>query len=201
VSKSFLSGLAILIVAWALGLSRSPLSLWILAVIPVIGLAFGALALAVTALARSYDFFMYYFTLVVTPMAMLCGVFFPTAQLLLSLQAVSVVLFLFHATELVRPLILGEVPANTFTRRAVAYVAGIMMIQFAAGSQMSADESGRRIDFPSHATGQEIVLSLASCTPTLSRRRELGGHGKDRRRNSTTKPESVTRGWSLVTRR
>jgi len=27
---------------------------------------FGALALAVTAMARSYDFFMYYFTLLIT---------------------------------------------------------------------------------------------------------------------------------------
>jgi lipooligosaccharide transport system permease protein len=111
-SKAFLSGLAILIVAWALGLSYSPLSLWVLAVIPLIGLAFGALALAVTALARSYDFFMYYFTLVVTPMAMLCGVFFPTGQLPPALQALSAVLPLSHATELVRPLLLGEVPAD-----------------------------------------------------------------------------------------
>ena len=30
-----------------------------------------------TALAPSYDFFMYYFTLVITPMMLLCGVFFP----------------------------------------------------------------------------------------------------------------------------
>lgn len=112
VTKSFLSGLAILIVAWALGLSHSPLSLWILAVIPLIGLAFGALALAVTALAESYDFFMYYFTLVVTPMAMLCGVFFPTAQLPPSLQALSAVLPLTHATELVRPLMLGQLPTG-----------------------------------------------------------------------------------------
>ena len=110
VTKSFLSGLAILIVAWALGLVASPLSLWILAVIPLIGLAFGALALTITALAQGYDFFMYYFTLVITPMAMLCGVFFPTEQLPPALQAVSAVLPLTHATEIVRPLLLGEVP-------------------------------------------------------------------------------------------
>ena len=111
VTKSFLSGLAILIVAWALGLSHSALSLWILAVIPLIGLAFGALALAVTALAQSYDFFMYYFTLLITPMAMLCGVFFPTAQLPSSLQALSALLPLTHATDLVRPLMLGQPPS------------------------------------------------------------------------------------------
>jgi lipooligosaccharide transport system permease protein len=111
-SKAFLSGLAILVVAWGLGLSSSPMSLWILAVIPLVGLAFGALALAITALAQSYDFFMYYFTLVVTPMAMLCGVFFPVSQLPSYLQALSAVLPLSHATGLVRPLLLGQVPPD-----------------------------------------------------------------------------------------
>ncbi|OGA95101.1 MAG: nodulation protein NodJ [Betaproteobacteria bacterium RIFCSPLOWO2_12_FULL_66_14] len=125
VTKSFLSGLAILIVAWALGLVASPLALWILAVIPLIGLAFAGLALAITALARGYDFFMYYFTLVVTPMAMLCGVFFPTEQLPPALQALSAVLPLTHATQLVRPLLLGTVPDDVPVHVAVllAYAA------------------------------------------------------------------------------
>ncbi|MCC6474487.1 MAG: ABC transporter permease [Burkholderiales bacterium] len=111
-SKSFLSGLAILIVAWALGLAASPLSLAILAVVPLIGLAFAALALVITSMAQSYDFFMYYFTLVITPMAMLSGVFFPVSQLPPALQSLSAALPLAHATALVRPLLLGEAPAQ-----------------------------------------------------------------------------------------
>ncbi len=114
-TKSFLSGLAILIVIWVLGLSTSLLSLWILAVVPLIGLTFAALALIVTALARSYDFFMYYFTLVVTPMAMLCGVFFPSTQLPAPLQTFAQLLPLSHATALVRPLMMGEIPAAPAT--------------------------------------------------------------------------------------
>ena len=113
-SKSFLSGLAILVVVWVLGLTNSLLSLWILAVIPLIGLVFGALALTITALARSYDFFMYYFTLVITPMAMLCGVFFPMEQLPVGFQAVAWMLPLSHATALVRPLLLGDLPGHVF---------------------------------------------------------------------------------------
>ena len=111
-SKSFLSGLAILVVVWLLGLSSSPLSLWALAVIPFIGLCFGAIALAITSLASSYDFFMYYFTLVVTPMTMLCGVFFPTTELPEAFQVAANLLPLTHATALVRPLLLGSVPAD-----------------------------------------------------------------------------------------
>jgi lipooligosaccharide transport system permease protein len=124
-AKSFLSGLAIMVVAWALGLTSSALSLWVLAVVPVIGLTFGALALIATAVSPSYDFFMYYFTLFVTPMGMLCGVFFPIDGLPAALQAVSWVLPLTHATELVRPLFLGETPPHAVLNVAVllAYAA------------------------------------------------------------------------------
>jgi lipooligosaccharide transport system permease protein len=52
------------------------------------GLAFAALGLIVTALAPSYDFFMYYFTLFVTPMTLLSGVFFPVEQLPAAFQAI-----------------------------------------------------------------------------------------------------------------
>jgi lipooligosaccharide transport system permease protein len=118
-SKSFLSGLAILVVVWALGLSTSPLSLFVLAVVPLIGLCFGALGLAITALAPGYDFFMYYFTLVITPMAMLCGVFFPMDQLPAGFQTAAWLLPLSHATALTRPLLLGEVPAQIVVHVAV----------------------------------------------------------------------------------
>jgi lipooligosaccharide transport system permease protein len=124
-SKSFLAGLAILLVIWSLGLSESWLSLWVLAVIPLIGLCFAALALTMTALAPSYDFFMYYFTLVVTPMTMLCGVFFPTDRLPQAFQTVAGALPLSHATQLVRPLLLGAVPEGIVLHLAVlaAYAA------------------------------------------------------------------------------
>ena len=111
-SKSVLSGLAILAVIWALGLSSSPLSFWVLALTPLIGLTFGALGLAMTALAWNYDFFMYYFTLVMTPMMMLSGVFFPGEQLPVPFQAVASVMPLSHAVDLARPLLLGRVPAQ-----------------------------------------------------------------------------------------
>ena len=80
-SKSLLSGLAILLVIWALGLTHSPLSLWVLPVVALIGLAFAGLGLIINALAPSYDFFMYYFTLFITPTTLLSGVFFPMDQL------------------------------------------------------------------------------------------------------------------------
>jgi len=50
---------------------------------------------------------MYYFTLFVTPAALISGVFFPLDQLPAAFQTVAHLLPLSHAVELVRPLLLG----------------------------------------------------------------------------------------------
>jgi lipooligosaccharide transport system permease protein len=118
-SKSFLSGAAILLVVWLMGYVASPLALWVLALIPLVGLTFGALGLIITALAPSYDFFMYYFTLAITPMVLLCGVFFPVSQLPQGFQLFADALPLTHAIALARPLMLGHVPESILLHVAV----------------------------------------------------------------------------------
>jgi lipooligosaccharide transport system permease protein len=118
-SKSFLSGMAILLIIWVLGLSHSPLTLWIIPLTLLIGLTFGALGLSFNALAPNYDFFLYYFSLFITPMVLLCGVFYPVSQLPELLQQISSVLPLTHAIELVRPLVSGRVPAQAAVHVAV----------------------------------------------------------------------------------
>lgn len=112
-SKAFLSGTAVLIVAAALGLVSSPLGLWVLPLIFLTGLAFSGLGLVMTSLSPSYDFFMYYFTLAVTPMMLASGVFFPIEQLPSWLQSAAQFLPLTHAIELARPLMNGAVPEST----------------------------------------------------------------------------------------
>jgi lipooligosaccharide transport system permease protein len=109
-SKSLMSGTAVLAVAVLLGLTHSLLSLWLIPLALLVGLCFAALGLIMTALAPSYDFFMYYFTLVITPMMLLCGVFFPVAQLPPLWQNVSLMLPLTHAVDIARPLMSGVVP-------------------------------------------------------------------------------------------
>ena len=124
-SKSLLSGMAVLLVAWALGLTHSPLALWVIPVVFLTGLAFAGMGLIITALSPSYDFFMYYFTLAITPMMLLCGVFFPVSQLPAPFQAVTQVLPLSHAVNIVRPLMNGAAPADLLMHLAVlaAYAA------------------------------------------------------------------------------
>jgi len=109
-SKALLSGSAVLLVAAALGLVASPLGLWVLPVVFLAGLVFAGLGLMMTSLSPSYDFFMYYFTLAITPMMLSCGVFFPLEQLPVWLQETAQVLPLTHAVALVRPLMNGAAP-------------------------------------------------------------------------------------------
>lgn len=110
-SKSLLSGLAILLVIWVLGLYADiTLTLWLLPVIVLTGLTFSGLGLMVNAVAPNYDFFLYYFTLVITPMVLLSGVFYPTEALPAWLGAAADLLPLSHAIALARPLVLGQWP-------------------------------------------------------------------------------------------
>lgn len=127
-SKSLLSGLAILVVMAALGLVKSALVLWLVPLVALSGLAFAGMGLVVTAVSPSYDFFMYYFTLVVSPMMLLSGVFYPVEQLPAWLQAVSAVLPLTHAIQLARPLVNGTVPAGIAT--SVAVLAAYALVSF-----------------------------------------------------------------------
>ena len=109
-SKSLLSGLAILVIVWALGLAGFAQTLWLIPLIVLIGFCFAGMGLVMTALSPNYDFFMYYFTLVITPMVLLCGVFYPVDQLPPWLQSISAWLPLTHAIALARPLVQGGEP-------------------------------------------------------------------------------------------
>ena len=110
-SKSFLSGMAVLVVAWALGLIASPLALLVIPLVFLTGFAFASLGLIMTALSPSYDFFMYYFTLAITPMMLVSGVFFPVDQLPAWLQGVAQALPLSHAISIARALMNGLTPS------------------------------------------------------------------------------------------
>lgn len=110
-SKSLLSGIAILLVVWALGLYGDfALTLALLPVALLTGFCFAGLGLAVNAVSPNYDFFLYYFTLAITPMILLGGVFYPPSALPVWLAAVAAWLPLTHAIELARPLVLGSIP-------------------------------------------------------------------------------------------
>ena len=120
--KSLFTVTAIMVVMLALGISHSPKLVVAWCVLAGCGLVFSSIALIFNALAKSYDFFTYYFTLVLTPMMFLSGVFFPREQLPPVVRAISDWLPLTNAVELVRPLFMDQWPAHPWRHGLVLVV-------------------------------------------------------------------------------
>lgn len=136
-SKAWLSGATILAVAAVFGLARSPLVILALPVAFLVGLAFAAVGLIMTVLAKNWDFFSFYMTLVLTPMTLISGVFFPAEQLPPPVHGVAAALPLYHGIELVRPLVAGRVPEHAALHVAV-------LVGYAAAGTMIALVFARR---------------------------------------------------------
>jgi lipooligosaccharide transport system permease protein len=120
-TKSVMSVIAILAVVLVLGFGHSWLALWVLPLGFIVGLTFGAFGLVMNSLAPGYDFFTYFFTLVLTPMLLLSGVFFPVDQMPAALQGVAKTLPLSHAIDIARPLLAGRLPSNALLHLAVLF--------------------------------------------------------------------------------
>jgi lipooligosaccharide transport system permease protein len=125
--KAIFTVTAILVVMLALGISHSPKLLVAWPVLLGVGITFSCIALIFNALAKGYDFFTYYFTLFLTPMMFLSGVFFPREQLPEVVRAVSAWLPLTSAIELVRPLFLDQWPAHPLRN-------GLVLVAYAVAS-------------------------------------------------------------------
>ena len=110
--KSVFTITAILSVMLALGISHSPKLFLCWPILLLVGITFSCLALIFNALAKGYDFFTYYFTLFLTPMTFLSGVFFPRDQLPQWVQTISWYLPLTQAIQLIRPLFMDQWPAH-----------------------------------------------------------------------------------------
>ncbi len=110
--KSLFTVTAILGVMLALNISHSPKLLLAWPILLGVGITFSCIALIFNALATGYDFFTYYFTLFLTPMMFLSGVFFPLEQLPTAVRVVADWLPLSNAVALVRPLFMDQWPTD-----------------------------------------------------------------------------------------
>ena len=123
--KSLFTITAILGVMMALGITQSWKILLAWPSLLFIGITFSCLALIFNALAKGYDFFTYYFTLFLTPMMFLSGVFFPRDQLPPWIHMISQWLPLTQAVELIRPLFLDHWPEHAFVHVVVLMIYGV----------------------------------------------------------------------------
>jgi len=124
--KSLFTVSAILLVMLCLGISHSPKLLLAWPILLGVGVTFSCIALVFNALAKGYDFFTYYFTLCITPMMFLSGIFFPLEQLPPLVRLLSQALPLTNAVALVRPLFMDEWPQQ-------AWQHGLVLLAYSAG--------------------------------------------------------------------
>lgn len=110
--KALFSVTAIVFVMLALGITSSWKLLVAWPVLLGVGITFSCMALIFNALAKGYDFFTYYFTLFMTPMMFLSGIFFPRDQLPSFVRMVADWLPLSVAVDLVRPMFLDRWPSE-----------------------------------------------------------------------------------------
>ena len=125
-TKAVIHGAGILLVAALLGAVADWRALWVLPILFLAGLTFASTALVVTARASSYASFSYYTTLVMTPLMLLSGVFYPISTLPPVLQQVVQWLPLVHAVDLVRPLVAGLPLDNVALHLSVLITYGVV---------------------------------------------------------------------------
>ncbi|WP_031516228.1 ABC transporter permease [Desulfofalx alkaliphila] len=107
--KAIVYGTIILLVITAFGLVASPWALLTPLVLVLAGLIFALLGMIWTGLVAKIDSFSFFFTLVITPMFLFSGIFFPLDSLPGIVQIAAWFLPLYHVVELLRSLAFGEV--------------------------------------------------------------------------------------------
>ncbi len=81
VTKGLASGITVLLLAFLTGVVPPWPGILLVGLLLLGGLIFASLGMIVTSLAKSYDSFNYYFTLVISPMFFFSGIFFPLDSL------------------------------------------------------------------------------------------------------------------------
>jgi len=133
-SKGAAASMFVMLVTAPLGVLHGP---WVPALLPTAlleGLMFGALGVAVTARAPSYDFFNYYFTFGISVMFLFAGVFFPLETLPAWAQVVAWCLPLTHAVAAARMLAGGHVTPAILVH--LAWMAGVAGAAFVVAERL-----------------------------------------------------------------
>jgi lipooligosaccharide transport system permease protein len=131
VTRASLYGGCFLVVIAALGLCTLPSALLTLPVLPLGGLLFAALGLAISLRIPTIDLFNFYFTLFLTPLFLFSDVFFPLAERLPAWgQWLAEALPLLHPVRLARAAFRAEV--GWIHLWDVAYVLGCSAVLLAS---------------------------------------------------------------------
>ncbi len=129
-TRCVINSTIVLTIIAVFGLISSPLFLLVPLIAFVVGLMFSAIAMCFTAIAPNIDFFNYPGFLLITPMFLLSGTFFPLVSPIP--QAVQIFantfLPLTHAVNITRALIIGN--AETYLFLSIAWIAIVTVVFF-----------------------------------------------------------------------
>jgi lipooligosaccharide transport system permease protein len=114
-TKGVINSLIMLIVMLVLNLLPSYSGILTLVPIALTAFFFASLSMVVTTISPSYEFFSYYFTLVISPMFLLSGVFFPIETLPQTIQKIAWFMPLTYSVDSCRNLVLGRLHNSIFT--------------------------------------------------------------------------------------
>jgi lipooligosaccharide transport system permease protein len=105
--RALVQGTSILIVVFAFGLIKSPLALLIPLFCIYAGFVNGAIALSYMTFIPAISYVDYFFTVVMTPMFIFAGTFFPITQLPIWAQKLAFFMPLYHIVNITRALCTG----------------------------------------------------------------------------------------------
>jgi lipooligosaccharide transport system permease protein len=107
-SKAFFGVLGVMFIYLVIGMVHGALPWLALPVLFILAWCISAMSMVVTSFARDYDSFTYYFSLVVTPMGLLAGTYFPLEHFPKWAQTLALIMPLTHGVLVTRALFLGH---------------------------------------------------------------------------------------------
>lgn len=131
-TRSILYGSIFLFVLLLFGLIQSVWSFGIIITLMLSGALFSLAGLIVVSIAKNHEHLFYYFSLIITPMFMFSGVFFPVERLPVFLQWFIQALPLYHFVEMNRALVSGQVDASILSHVVIVLVMIMLLALFPA---------------------------------------------------------------------
>ncbi len=108
-TKSVIYGSTIIIVISAFGLVYSPLVVLTIPVIFISGLIFSEISIIVAAKVPGIDYFNYFYTLLMTPMFLFSGIFFPLDTMPPLVTKIAFFMPLYHVVTICRAFAYGKI--------------------------------------------------------------------------------------------
>ena len=136
VFRGLVSGSLMMLVAILMGIipGSLPSLLLLLLLMIFVGILFASLAMIVTSVSPSFDFFNYYTELIITPMLFFSGVFFPLDRFPAWMKTLSNFMPLTHAVKISRAVFSGEYDSGLILNFLVILI--LEMIAFYIGIKM-----------------------------------------------------------------